>query len=105
MSSAFFRAVDGGVAVEIRLTPRGGRDQIDGVDTLSDGRKVLRARVRAVPEKGAANAALERLIARTLDWPHSAVAIQSGHTARVKTVRIAGDAEEIGRRLVAAVTA
>ena len=103
MSSTFFRAVHGGVFVDIRLTPRGGRDQIDGVDALSDGRQVLRARVRAVPEKGAANAALELLIARALDWPRSAVDIQSGQTARVKTVRIAGDAEEIQRRLLAAI--
>ena len=31
----------GAVAVTVRLTPKGGRDAIDGVETLADGRTVL----------------------------------------------------------------
>jgi len=44
--------------VSVRLTPKGGRDSIDGVDTLADGTAVLKARVRAAPSEGEANAAL-----------------------------------------------
>ncbi|MGD9923939.1 MAG: DUF167 family protein, partial [Pseudorhodoplanes sp.] len=55
-----------GLSVTIRLTPRGGRDAIDGIETLSDGRPVLKARVRAAPTEGAANAALLSLMAKTL---------------------------------------
>ena len=81
-----------GLALWLRLTPKGGRDAIDGVDTLSDGRKVLKARVRAAPEDGRANAALVELVAKTLQAPRSAVSVVSGHTSRVKKLFIAGDA-------------
>ena len=33
--------------VDVRLTPRGGSDRLDGVKALSDGRSVVAARVRA----------------------------------------------------------
>ena len=41
-----------GVSVALRVTPRGGRDGIDGVETLADGRAVLKVRVRAVADGG-----------------------------------------------------
>ena len=86
------RLASGGILIDVRLTPRGGRDAIDGLSTLSDGRTVVAARVRAVPEKGAANAALAALIADAFGVARGAVAVVSGQTARVKTVRIEGDA-------------
>jgi uncharacterized protein YggU (UPF0235/DUF167 family) len=55
---------DGILLLTVRLTPRGGRDAIDGVATLDDGRCVLKARVRATPAEGEANDALVRLAAR-----------------------------------------
>jgi uncharacterized protein (TIGR00251 family) len=82
-----------GVALYVRLTPKGGRDAIDGVETLADGRSVLKARVRAAPENGRANDALIALIASALRVPKSAVAIRAGATSRVKTVFIAGPPE------------
>jgi uncharacterized protein YggU (UPF0235/DUF167 family) len=42
----------------VRLTPRGGRDAIDGIEPLSAGRRVLKVRVRAAASEGEANAAL-----------------------------------------------
>lgn len=95
----FYRAGDGHVVVQLRLTPKAGRDGIDGVGELSDGRKVLLARVRAVPDKGAANAAVEAVLAKAAGVPRSAVTLVSGHTARLKSLRIEGDAAEIVRRL------
>lgn len=75
----------------LRLTPKGGRDAIDGLETLSDGRSVLKARVRAAPEDGRANAALIELIARAVSAPKRAVSIRAGETSRVKKLFIAGD--------------
>lgn len=80
-----------GVLVTVRLTPRGGRDAIEGVARLADGTEVLRARVRAVPEDGAANAALRGLLAKEFGVPASAVSLSAGAAARVKQLRIAGD--------------
>ncbi len=68
----------------VRLTPRAGRDAIDGVD--AEGR--LRVRVAAPPVDGAANESLVRLLAVALDIPRSAVVIESGTTARVKRIRV-----------------
>jgi uncharacterized protein YggU (UPF0235/DUF167 family) len=90
-----------GLRLSVRLTPRGGRDAIDGVEILSDGRPVLKARVRAAPSEGEANAALLALIARTLDLPRSAVTLAAGASARLKTVAIAGDPAGLGARLEA----
>jgi uncharacterized protein YggU (UPF0235/DUF167 family) len=95
----FFRETEDGIELFVRLTPRGGDDRIDGVKQASDGREYLAVRVRAVPEKGAANAALEAFLAKSLGIPKAAVSVTAGHTARVKTVRLEGSAPELGARL------
>ena len=94
-----WRAVPGGVEVRVRVTPRGGRDAVDGLDRLSDGRAVVRMRVRAAPEDGAANEAVRRILAEALGRPASAVSLAAGATARVKTLVIAGDAARLSDRL------
>jgi uncharacterized protein len=60
------------------------------VETAADGLSHLKIRVRAVPDKGAANAAVLKLLAKSLGMPKSALELVSGHTARVKTVRVTG---------------
>ncbi len=65
---------------------------MEGIERLADGRSVLKARVRALPEAGAANAALIRLIAKALGLPASAVSLELGATSRVKTLFLKGDA-------------
>lgn len=79
------------VRLRVRLTPRGGRDSLGPIEELANGETVLVAHVRAVPEKGAANKALVELVARTLGVAKSKVAVVSGQTSRVKTVRIEGE--------------
>ena len=82
----------------MRLTPKGGRDAIDGIEVLSDGRPILKARVRAAPSEGEANTALCRLIATAVGVPPRDVSLAAGATARVKRLTIAGD----GPTLIAA---
>ena len=84
-------ALAGGVALSVRLTPKGGRDAIDGIETLADGRSVLKARVRAAPSEGEANTALLRLLAKAVGVPPRDVALAAGATARIKRLIIAGD--------------
>jgi uncharacterized protein YggU (UPF0235/DUF167 family) len=80
------------VVVTVRLTPKGGRDAIDGIAALADGSTVLKARVRAIPSDGEANAALGCVLAKALAVLPRDVEIISGHTARIKRVKISGDA-------------
>ena len=81
--------------IRVRITPRAGRDAIAG--WRGD---MLLVRVAAPPVEGEANAALERLLARALGLPKSAVHVVAGAKGREKTVAIEGLAEgEVLRRL------
>jgi uncharacterized protein YggU (UPF0235/DUF167 family) len=88
-----------GLAISIRLTPRGGRDGLDGVETLADGRQVVKARVRAAPSDGDANAALIALLAQVLAVSRSQVSLAAGASARLKRIVVHGDAEALAARL------
>lgn len=90
-----------GIEIRVRATPRGGRDAVDGIESLSDGSEVLKVRVRAVPEDGAANEAVRRLLAKTLGTPASAVSLTAGATARLKTFFIEGEAAALAARFAA----
>jgi uncharacterized protein (TIGR00251 family) len=81
-----------GIVLTVRLTPKGGRDSVDGIEETGDGRLVLKVRVRAAPSDGQANDALVRLIAKAAGVPPRAVDLISGHTARVKRLKICGSA-------------
>jgi uncharacterized protein YggU (UPF0235/DUF167 family) len=90
------------VQLALRVTPRGGRDAIDGIETLSDGRSVLKLRVRAVADGGEANRAVIALLAKSLGVPKAAVQLASGATSRLKQVVISGDPaalEDVLRKL------
>jgi uncharacterized protein (TIGR00251 family) len=80
-----------GVQIAVRLTPKGGRDAIDGVEELADGRAILKIRVRAAPSEGEANAALVRFLAKCVGVAPSRVRVAAGATARIKRIEIAGD--------------
>jgi uncharacterized protein (TIGR00251 family) len=86
-----WKIATGGIALTVRLTPKGGRDGIDGIDILADGRAVLKARVAAPPSEGEANDALCRLVAKAVGVPPRDVALVAGATARIKRLAIAGD--------------
>ena len=100
MSTAF-RLRDNGIDLYVRLTPKAALDRIDGVETTADGRSHVKARVRAVPENGAANQAPERMMAKALGVPASAVSVVAGSTSRLKTLRILGDGAELAKSVEA----
>jgi uncharacterized protein (TIGR00251 family) len=87
-----------GIAIAVRLTPKGDRDAVEGIEPLADGRCALKVRVRAPASEGQANDALIRLLARTLGIAPRAVALVAGATARLKRLTVAGN----GPRLAAA---
>jgi uncharacterized protein len=99
MPGGHFRLARSGVELFVRLTPRASNDEIGCVEASAEGREHLAARVRAVPDKGKANDALERLVAEWLRVPRSTVSVSAGATQRLKTLRISGDPESIAARL------
>ncbi|WP_339933573.1 DUF167 family protein [uncultured Brevundimonas sp.] len=74
----------------VRLTPGAAADRIDGWDVDAEGRAVLKVRVRARPVEGEANAALLKLLAKSLGVPKSAVTLQRGGQSRLKMIHIDG---------------
>jgi uncharacterized protein YggU (UPF0235/DUF167 family) len=74
----------------VRVTPRGGRDAIEGWTADADGRPLLKVRVAAAATEGQANAAVIALIARALGRPKSAVRLARGGASRVKQLEIEG---------------
>jgi uncharacterized protein (TIGR00251 family) len=88
-----------GISVALRVTPRGGRDDIDGVETLANGRAVVKVRVRAIADGGEANRAVTELLAKALGVPKAKVRILSGTTSRLKQIAIEGDPAKLGETL------
>src|SRR5476649_2213947 len=88
-----------GISVALRVTPRGGRDDIDGVETLANGRSVVKVRVRAIAEGGEANRAVMALLAKVLGVPKAKVRILSGTTSRLKQIAVDGDPAKLGETL------
>ena len=101
MSRTPFSETADGLLLRVRLTPRGGRDRIDGVAEDGQGGQVLRARVAAPPVEGQANAALIRLIAKATGLPRGAVRLTAGETGRLKTLALDGDPAELRVRVSA----
>jgi uncharacterized protein len=81
------------------VTPRGGRDDIDGIEQLSDGRSVLKVRVRAIADGGEANRAVLTFLAKSLGVPKANVRLLSGATSRQKQVAVDGDPARLGEAL------
>lgn len=96
--SARVQVANGHVRFRLRLTPKGGRDAIDGWSG-GGADAFLKARVRAAPENGNANAALLGLLAKEMGIAKSALAIAAGHKARLKTIDAAGDTTTLTARL------
>jgi uncharacterized protein (TIGR00251 family) len=88
-----------GVSVSLRVTPRGGRDAIDGVETLANGRSVVKVRVRAIAEGGEANRAVTELLAKSLGVSRTSVRLLSGTTSRIKQIAVDGDPRKLGESL------
>jgi uncharacterized protein (TIGR00251 family) len=88
-----------GISIALRVTPRGGRDDIDGLERLADGRNVVKVRVRAIADCGEANRAVTELLAKALGVPKGKVRILSGATSRLKQIAVDGDPAKLGEVL------
>ena len=98
-----WRITADGLRLAVRLTPKAGRDSVEGVKaTAKEGGAELVVKVTAVPENGKANDALLRLLAKKLKLPVSAFELVAGATDRHKQILISGDAAALDAALQAA---
>lgn len=93
-----FQAASGGVSVNVRLTPKASRNRIGPV-AADDGGAVLKVQVTAVPERGKANRALIKLLAKAWRLPKTAFTVKKGAKDRRKTIHIEGGTEDLLERL------
>ena len=94
-----YAAMDGGVRLALRLTPRAARDGVDGIAADAEGRPLLKLRLVAPPVEGAANAALIAFLAKALGLRKADITIRSGETGRVKILHLAGDSAALLAKL------
>ncbi|MBZ4022775.1 hypothetical protein CKO11_09920 [Rhodobacter sp. TJ_12] len=71
-----------GAEIALRVTPKASRNQIVA------GEEGLRAYVTVVPENGKANAAVVKLLAKSLGVAKSRLTLIRGETARDKVFRL-----------------
>ncbi|WP_417456198.1 DUF167 family protein [Kordiimonas sp.] len=95
MSTDVFEATEGGIRLHIRLTPNARSEMLDRLEPSADGTMRLRASVTVVPEKGKANKALVKLLAKKLRLPKSAIRLIAGEQSRNKTIFIDGHPDEL----------
>jgi len=74
----------------VKLTPGAKKNEVGGWETDAAGARFLRVSVTAAPEKGKANAALIKLLAKHWGVPKSAITIVRGETSRVKVIEVEG---------------
>lgn len=80
----------------VRVQPGASADRVEGRGTDDAGRVFVKVRVRARPEDGAANAAVEAVVAKALGLPKSAVNVVTGGKTRLKGLDIEGPPELAG---------
>ena len=94
-----YAAIEGGVRLALRLTPRAARNGVDGIAQDAEGRPLLKLRLVAPPVEGAANEALIAFLAKTLCLRKADITIRSGETGRIKILHLAGDSATLLERL------
>lgn len=76
------------LVIQIKVTPNASKNEM-----IAWEGEVLRIRIRGVPEKGRVNEELIAFLAKTLDIAKSHIQILSGHTSRLKRIKIEGISE------------
>jgi len=91
---SLFQQTEDGVVVAIHLTPKASRAAIEGVFDAPGAGQALRVKVTAAPEKGKANAALLKLLAKEWGVAPTRLSLVSGGKDRRKRVLLSGDPAE-----------
>jgi len=96
-----FEKCPAGLRVRVRLTPKAARVDIRGIEADAAGRARLKVHVTAAPEKGKANAALLKALAKAWSLPVRELSLVSGQSNREKVILVAGEPAALSGRLAA----
>ena len=99
MHAQLWRQSAKGVVVHLRVTPKAAVARIGGIAADAQGRRFLRVYVREAPDKGRANEAVIKLLAKAWGLPKSGFEVLSGQTDRNKVIAINGAPDELAARL------
>ena len=80
---------DGGVLLPLHVVTRAGKNETRGAHAGA-----LKVYVTAPPDKGRANKAVIKLLAKTFKTARSGITLKSGEKSRTKVVHIAGISEK-----------
>ncbi len=85
-----FRESKDGVVIAVRLRPGASANRVDGIQAMADGSRRLGLRVTAVPEKGKANQAMIKLLAKAWHVPRGNLTVMAGAKDRNKALLLQG---------------
>lgn len=95
LAETAFKVVPDGLEVQLRVTPNASRNLVGEVVADTQGNGVLKIAVTAVPEKGKANTAVIKLLAKSWHLRKTDCQITRGLTDRNKTLFIQGNGTDI----------
>ncbi len=74
--------------LRIKVLPKSPKNEVVEILEDADGEKTIKIRIKAVPEKGKANAELIKFLSKELGVPRDKISIISGKTEQLKLIRI-----------------
>ena len=83
-----------GATFRVRVQPGASKNEIVGVQE-----DALKIKISAPPVQGKANKALIGFLAKELGVKKSEVEIISGHTSKIKKIKVIGEAQKIEKNL------
>ena len=86
-----FRIAADGIRIRVVAHPGARHDAVEGLRAEADGGVALRVAVRAAPERGKANEAVIRLLAREWGIPRRSLRLVSGAGDRRKSFHLSGE--------------
>lgn len=74
--------------LRIKVLPKSPKNEVVEILEDADGEKTIKIRIKAIPEKGKANAELIKFLSKELGVPRNNISIISGKTEQLKLVKI-----------------
>ncbi len=83
-----------GIIFKIKVQPEAHKNEVVGVQG-----DALKVKINAPPVKGKANRALIDFLAKQLEVKKSDIEIMSGHTSKIKKIKVVGEGGKIKERI------